>query len=52
MVNKKEYTNAEYEKFLTTPYSADFGISEDKIISTFMTSASTAKKVSLWCNSR
>lgn len=44
MPNKKEYTNEEYTKFLTTPYSSDFGISEDKVISTFMSSASTAQK--------
>lgn len=48
MPNKKEYTNEQYEKFLTTPYSADFGISEQKIIDTFMSSASTAQKRSAY----
>ena len=48
MPSKKEYTNEEYTKFLTTPYSSDFGISEDKIISTFMSSSSTAQKRSAY----
>lgn len=48
MPSKKEYTNEEYEKFLTTQYSSDFGISEDKVINTFMSSSSTAQKRSAY----
>lgn len=48
MAAKKEYSNEEYTKFLTTPYSSDFGISEEKIISTFMSASSTAQKRSAY----
>lgn len=48
MPNKKEYSNEEYEKFLTTQYSSNFGISEDKVISTFMSSSSTEQKRSAY----
>lgn len=48
MPNKKEYTNEQYATFLTTPYSSNFGISEEKIISDFMSSSSTAQKRSAY----
>lgn len=48
MPNKKEYSNEQYEKFLTTQYSSNFGISEEKVISTFMNASSTAQKRSAY----
>ena len=48
MPNKKEYSNEQYEKFLTTQYSSNCGISEEKVISTFMNSSSTEQKRSAY----